>query len=137
MTYSGETRFPLILKNIHRYFWYAAVLVALILTYDAVLTFRDPDGDWGHMGLGTAGLRRQHRPDLALHAVLPLLPPHRRRPAAALQQAPDALQGVDLRLQAQRQARPSTPGLSLFSVAVADLYVLLLATGVFNDPRFF
>ena len=51
--YTGETRLPLILQNIHRYFWYAAVLVALILTYDAVLAFRDEDGDWGHMGLGT------------------------------------------------------------------------------------
>jgi hypothetical protein len=26
---------------------------------------------------------------------------------------------------------------SLFSVAIADLYVLLLATNVFDDPRFF
>ena len=25
----------------------------MILTYDAVLAFRDRDGDWGHMGLGT------------------------------------------------------------------------------------
>ena len=32
--YSGETRFPLILQNVHRYFWYAAMLVALMLTYD-------------------------------------------------------------------------------------------------------
>ena len=39
----------------HRYFFYAAVLVALILSYDAVLGFRDENGDWGHMGLGTAG----------------------------------------------------------------------------------
>ena len=36
-SYSGETRLPLILNNIHRYFWYAAVLVALVLTYDTVL----------------------------------------------------------------------------------------------------
>ena len=30
--YSGETRLPLILNNVHRYFFYAAVLVALILS---------------------------------------------------------------------------------------------------------
>ena len=30
--YTGETRFPLILQNVHRCFWYAAVVVALILT---------------------------------------------------------------------------------------------------------
>ena len=52
-SYSGETRLPLILNNIHRYFWYAAVVVALILSYDTVLAFRDEDGEWGHMGLGT------------------------------------------------------------------------------------
>src|SRR4051794_21403802 len=52
-SYSGETRFPLILQNAHRYFWYAAVLVWVILAYDAVLAFRDADENWGHMGLGT------------------------------------------------------------------------------------
>ena len=44
-TYSGETRLPLILNNIHRYFWYAAVLVALVLTYDAVLGVPRRDGE--------------------------------------------------------------------------------------------
>src|SRR3954462_13280746 len=39
--YTGETRFPLILQNIHRYFFYAAIAVAGILTYDTVLSFRD------------------------------------------------------------------------------------------------
>src|SRR5919106_31931 len=34
--YSGESRFPLILQNLHRYFWYAAVLVATVLTYDVI-----------------------------------------------------------------------------------------------------
>ncbi|CAM5556105.1 hypothetical protein STENM36S_01778 [Streptomyces tendae] len=51
--YTGETRFPLILQNVHRYFFYAALLVAGILTYDTVLAFRDEDYAWGHMGLGT------------------------------------------------------------------------------------
>src|SRR3954453_7492188 len=53
--YTGETRFPLILQNIHRYAWYAAVLVALVLTYDAVLAFGPAEGesDGIHMGLGT------------------------------------------------------------------------------------
>ncbi len=51
--YTGETRFPLVFQNIHRYFWYAAMVFGVILTYDAVLGFRDADGRWGHMGLGT------------------------------------------------------------------------------------
>lgn len=35
-TYSGETRFPLIFQNAHRYAFYAAVIISLINTWDAV-----------------------------------------------------------------------------------------------------
>src|SRR5688500_13745003 len=52
-SYSGETRLPLILNNLHRWFWYAAVVVGAILTFDTVLTFRNEEGEWGHMGLGS------------------------------------------------------------------------------------
>ena len=108
--YTGETRFPLILQNVHRYFWYVAVLVGLILSYDVVLAFRNEDHEWGHMGLGTADDADQRRPDLALHAVVPLLPPHRRRPAAALLQAPGPLPGVDLRVASSTSTTRSTRG---------------------------
>jgi hypothetical protein len=50
--YTGETRFPLIFQNVHRYFLYAALVINVILFYDAVLAFRDETGEWGHMGLG-------------------------------------------------------------------------------------
>jgi hypothetical protein len=49
--YSGETRFPLILNNIHRYAWYFAMIFAAILTWDAVLAFNF-DGHFG-IGVGT------------------------------------------------------------------------------------
>src|SRR6266540_2159215 len=49
--YSGETRFPLILQNVHRYFFYLALPFPLILTWDALRAFNFPDG-FG-MGLGT------------------------------------------------------------------------------------
>jgi hypothetical protein len=38
-TYSGETRFPLILQNAHRYFFYVAFLISIINTYDMVVAF--------------------------------------------------------------------------------------------------
>ncbi|HEY2277342.1 MAG TPA: hypothetical protein VGI00_03250 [Streptosporangiaceae bacterium] len=50
--YTGETRFPLILQNLHRYLFYAAVLIALLLTWDAAQAFRGPDGNFG-FGLGS------------------------------------------------------------------------------------
>ncbi|HEX8864654.1 MAG TPA: hypothetical protein VF821_03255, partial [Lentzea sp.] len=37
--YTGETRFPLIAQNLHRYFFYAASILLLINIYDAVLAF--------------------------------------------------------------------------------------------------
>ena len=42
--YTGETRFPLIIQNAHRYFWMIAVLISLINTYDAILAFHSPSG---------------------------------------------------------------------------------------------
>ncbi len=52
--YTGETRFPLIFQNIHRYFFYFAVLFALLLTYDAARAF-DYGGSFG-IGVGTGVL---------------------------------------------------------------------------------
>jgi hypothetical protein len=42
--YTGETRFPLIGQNLHRYAFYAAVIISLINTYDAILAFHSPEG---------------------------------------------------------------------------------------------
>jgi hypothetical protein len=51
-SYSGETRFPLILQNIHRYFFFLGLILNCILTYDAILGFgKHVDGS--HFGLGT------------------------------------------------------------------------------------
>lgn len=54
-SYSGETRFPLIGQNIHRYFFYAACLISLLNTYDAGVAFRGEDGAFG-LGLGNVVL---------------------------------------------------------------------------------
>jgi hypothetical protein len=48
--YTGETRFPLIVQNLHRYFFYAAAIVSLINTYDALVALHGPQGF--RLGLG-------------------------------------------------------------------------------------
>jgi len=48
-TYTGETRAPLILQNGHRWFFYAGLVLNIILTYDAVIAFKNEQGQWGHM----------------------------------------------------------------------------------------
>ncbi|MGH3794447.1 MAG: hypothetical protein ACRDSP_06115 [Pseudonocardiaceae bacterium] len=50
--YTGETRFPLILQNLHRYFFYLASVLLLINTYDAVLAFFPAHGGFG-VGVGS------------------------------------------------------------------------------------
>lgn len=42
--YTGETRFPLIVQNAHRYFFYAAVIISVINTWDAIRAFHSPGG---------------------------------------------------------------------------------------------
>src|SRR5947207_15721012 len=44
--YTGETRFPLVFQNAHRYAFYAAVIISLINTWDAIRSF------WGTSGFG-------------------------------------------------------------------------------------
>ena len=43
-TYTGETRFPLIVQNTHRYFFYIAGIISVINTYDAIIAFQSPSG---------------------------------------------------------------------------------------------
>jgi hypothetical protein len=54
-SYSGETRFPLILQNIHRYFFYFGLVFNVILTYDALAAF-GTHANGGHFGVGNVVL---------------------------------------------------------------------------------
>ncbi len=136
VTYSGETRLPLILNNIHRYFWYAAVVVALILSYDTVLTFRDADGDWGHMGLGTlvflVNITFIWLYTLSCHSCRHIVGGRLRH----FSKHPVRYKAWTF-VSKLNGRHALYAWVSLFSVAIADLYVLLLSTGVFTDPRFF
>lgn len=134
--YTGETRFPLILQNIHRYFFYFAVIVAGILTYDAVLAFRDEHGVWGHMGLGTlvmlANIGLIWAYTLSCHSCRHIVGGRLR--TFSKHPVRYRMWGVVSRLNARHMVLAWA---SLASVALADLYVYLVAGGVFDDPRFF
>ena len=134
--YSGETRFPLIGQNLHRYFLYAALVINVILFYDAVLAFRDETGAWGHMGLGTVILLVNavllFLYSLSCHSCRHIvggrLNTFSRHPVRY------RFWTVVSRLNARHMQYAWA---SLASVALADLYVFLLATGTISDPRFF
>ncbi|MFF8842770.1 hypothetical protein ACF08N_08535 [Streptomyces sp. NPDC015127] len=134
--YTGETRFPLILQNIHRYFFYAALPVAGILTYDTVLAFRDEHYAWGHMGLGTLVF--------VVNIVLIwayTLSCHSCRHIVGGRLRHFSRHPVRYRLWSWvgklNVRHMQLAWASLFSVAFADLYVYLVASGAFDDPRFF
>ena len=41
-SYTGESRFPLLLQNAHRYFFYFGLVFNVILTIDAIVAFQQP-----------------------------------------------------------------------------------------------
>ena len=51
-SYAGESRLPLIVQNVHRYFFYVAVIISAINTYDAVGAYHGASGGVG-VGLGS------------------------------------------------------------------------------------
>ena len=135
-SYTGETRLPLIGQNIHRYFFVAGLVFNVILTYDAVLGFRDSRGEWGHMGLGTLIL-------LTNAALLWLysLSCHSCRHIMGGRLNHFSKHPVRYRFWTLTSKLNGNhmqyAWVSLFGVALTDLYIRFLATGAFTDPRFF
>jgi hypothetical protein len=134
--YTGETRFPLVLQNVHRWFFYAGLIFNVILTWDAILAFRDPQGRWGHLGLGTLVL-------LANAALLWLysLSCHSCRHAVGGRLKHFSQHPVRYRawtfVSRLNTSHARFAWVSLFGVALADLYVRSVAAGAISDLRFF
>ncbi len=133
--YTGETRFPLIIQNIHRYFWYAAVAFAGILTWDAIAAFRFSNGIG--IGLGTlifivnAVLIWAYT--LGCHSCRHLCGGGINR----LSEHPTRhwiWKNIASKLNEQHQL---FAWLSLIWIAFTDYYVYLVTTGMIHDPRFF
>jgi hypothetical protein len=134
--YTGETRFPLILQNIHRYFFYLGLILNCILTYDAVVSFQNTSGQWGHMGLGTLVLCANAvllwTYSLSCHSCRHIvggrLKHFSRHPIRF------KMWGFVSKLNAKHM---QIAWVSLVFVALTDLYVRLVASGWISDPRFF
>lgn len=131
-SYRGETIFPFILNNIHRYVFWLAVLIVIFLWWDVLLAFRFPTGLG--IGLGTIVLGV----NVALLSLYTFSCHSCRHLCGGYL---DSFAKAPLRFRLwQTIVRLNTrhglfAWLSLFSVIVADLYVRLLAMGVFVDPH--
>ena len=136
--YGGETKFPFVMQNIHRYTWYPAVALVFILSYDVILAFRFPTASGGAafgIGLGTllmlANVVLIGLYTFSCHACRYLFGGrhdrfHTRLLAYRLWSLISVLNG--------RHGQYAI--LSLISVGLTDLYIRLLSMGVIPfDPR--
>jgi hypothetical protein len=133
--YRGETAFPLVLQNIHRFFLYVAVLFLVFLSVDAVRSFRF-DGRFG-VGVGSLVLTGN-----VVLLTLYTFSCHSLRHLAGGQVdcfSCSASGRARYRLWRGVSALTERHGLfawfSLVSVGLADLYVRELACGAIRDLR--
>ena len=134
-SYSGESKFPLIFQNVHRYFFYFGLVFNVILTYDAVLAFNQPG-----IGVGvTVGTLV-----LCLNATLLWLYSlscHACRHLCGGQVK--SFSAHPIRHKFWKMVTPLNAKhmqfawVSLFVVALTDLYVRLVASGTITDFRLF
>ena len=134
--YLGEASFPLIIQNIHRYFFYGATVLLCILAYDVwkAMWFEENGRRVFGIGLGTIVL--------AVNVVLLTgysFGCHSLR--HLIGGFADEISRRNLRLQAFRCAscfnrrHMMWAWMSLFSVMFADVYVRLCSMGIWRDWR--
>ncbi|HEY2549287.1 MAG TPA: hypothetical protein VGI64_01775 [Streptosporangiaceae bacterium] len=133
-SYSGETKFPLIMQNLHRFFFYLVILISILNTYDVVQAFRGPNGSFG-FGLGTiimlVNVVLLWAYTVSCHSCrhitggrLKHFSKHPTRYWIWTQVS---------KLNAKHMQLAWT---TLGTLMLTDLYILLLAAGVFGDFRF-
>jgi len=133
--YRGETAFPLILQNLHRYFLYAALIFLIILWYDAIRAFWFEGGF--RIGVGSLVLLTN-----IILLSLYTFSCHSLRHivggkldcfscAAFGGQRHAVWRGTSV----LNERHMLFAWLSLFSVGLSDLYVRLVATGAIRDLR--
>ncbi|HWE90690.1 MAG TPA: hypothetical protein VG317_14620 [Pseudonocardiaceae bacterium] len=134
--YTGETRFPLILQNIHRYFWYIALVFAVILSYDFVISLRDHQGHWGHLGLGSlvllVNIALIWAYTLSCHSCRHIVGGRLKH----FSKHPVRYRAWTL-VSKLNNWHMALAWSSLVWIGLTDLYIRLVAAGVFADPRFF
>jgi hypothetical protein len=136
-SYRGETSFPFILQNVHRYFLYLAVLFLFFLWHDAIRAFWF-DGKFG-VGVGTlvllANVSLLTMYTFSCHSLRHLVGGKLDcfscvtfgRPRYQAWRWTSALNGRHMLFA----------WMSLFSVGLADLYVRLVSSGAIPDARLF
>jgi hypothetical protein len=147
--YKGETKFPFILQNVHRFFMYAAVIFIFILSYDVWLAVRWPvngvlaDGTMApgprEFGVGVGTLAMLINVVLlasytfGCHSLRHLIGGS--VDCFSCARAGKARFRLWRGVSALNQNHQLWAWCSLFSVALTDVYIRLCAMGVIHDIR--
>jgi hypothetical protein len=132
--YAGETRFPLVMQDLHRYFFYLVTVTSVLNTYDVTQAFRGPDGSFG-FGLGSlimlANVVLLRGYTLSCHS-------HRHITGGRLRN----FSGHPARYRAWTKVswlnarHMQLAWIALGTLMLTDLYVRLVASGAISDLRF-
>ena len=134
--YTGETRFPLIMQNLHRYFIYFAGVISVINTWDLIRAFHGVHNGHGTFGIGLGTLV------MAINVVLLwayTLSCHSCRHIVGGRLRHFSAHPVRYRawtvvskLNAKHMQLAWT---TLGTLLLTDAYIALVASGTFSDPR--
>jgi hypothetical protein len=133
--YAGETRFPFILQNAHRYFLYLAVIFIAFLWHDAVRAFFFPDG----IGVGVGTLVLLVNVTLltlylfSCHSVRHLL--GGKLDCFSCAKFGKSRYSTWRSLSFLNERHMLFAWMSLFSVGFADFYVRMVSSGAIKDLR--
>jgi hypothetical protein len=132
--YTGERRFPLILQNIHRYFFWLSLVVLAFLWWDAFLAFRF-SGRFG-MGMGTLVLLI-NAALLSLYSLSCHSCRHLCGGSVNVFSTAPTRYSLWRGITRLNEHHMLFAWVSLIWVGLTDVYVRLLSMGVIRDVRFF
>jgi hypothetical protein len=134
-SYRGETAFPFVLQNLHRYFLYLALVFLAFLAHDAIHSFSFD----GHFGVGVGSLMLTA--NVLLLSLYTFSCHSLRHLAGGKLDCFSCTSFGRVRGRAWRgltvlnERHMLFAWMSLFSVGLADLYVRLVASGAIRDVR--
>ena len=131
-TYTGETRFPLILQNLHRYFFYIAAIISVINTWDAIQAMHSPTG-FG-FGLGNVIPVGERHSAVDLHDLVPLLPACDGRPSQALLKHP-VRYWMWSKISQLNVHHKKFAWITLGTLMFTDFYIMLVASSTISRPE--
>jgi hypothetical protein len=137
--YKGETRFPFVLQNIHRFFFYFATIVLGFLGYDVVRAFIYQNATGTHFGVSLGAFIMLANWILlagftfGCNSFRHLI--GGRLDCFTCTASARARHGMWKKVSVLNGRHSTWAWFSLVSVALTDLYIRLASAGVFTDPH--